>query len=63
MAEDVDEVAVPVDGHAGGSEARAVQGEVVRRGRGHSAARVRGGRRADGRGHTSALERWTRKIA
>ena len=36
---------MPVAGHAGSSQARAVPGEVVRRSRGQRAARVRGGPR------------------
>ena len=40
---------MPAGGDAGGGQARAVQGEVVRRSQGQRAARVRGGRRAEGR--------------
>jgi hypothetical protein len=51
------EVAVPVGGHAGGGQARAVPGEVVRRSRGQRAARVKSGRRAGGRAErTSAIK-------
>ena len=52
-------VDMPAGGDAGGGQARAVQGEVVRRSQGQWAARVRGGRRAEA-GHDAppALRRF-----
>ena len=55
---------MPEEGDASGGQARAVQGEVVRRSQWQRAARVRGGRRAEGRAWRtsglSAFKAWTR---
>ena len=55
---------MPVSGHTGDNQARALPGQVVRRSRGQRAARRRGGRRAEGRAmRTSfpwAIQAWTR---